>query len=429
MQHDHSYDGEVGQGEVIDSVSSPPPVSQPRGLLTEDLAAIAVAVILLVACCLAVRSNQSEPAADSSASVTYENSLKPWLGMPAEWQGNPLQALGGPSELTRVVGAGVILWIVFALGAGAIGRNIGRVAMAFPIVFLLATLAYVIAENAVVSAYSLEYALWAIIVGLLISNTIGTPRWLRAGVMTEFYIKTGLVIMGAEVLFNKLLALSEKGIVVSWLVTPTVLVATFWFGQRVLRMKSASLNMVISADMSVCGVSAAIATAAACKAKKEELSLAISMSLMFTVAMMVVMPPIIRLLGLSEAVGGAWMGGTIDSTGAVAAAGALLGDEAEKVAIAVKMIQNILIGVVAFFVALYWVTYVEKNPDDRPNIGEVWRRFPKFVLGFVLASIVFSIIYSFPSGDGYVNAVVKGASKSIRGWRFCLAFVSIDLDT
>jgi uncharacterized membrane protein YadS len=182
--------------------------------------------------------------------------------------------------------------------------------------------------------------------------------------------------------------------------------------------------------MSVCGVSAAIATAAACKAKKEELSLAIGISLSFTVIMMVVMPAIIRAAGMSEVLGGAWLGGTIDSTGAVAAAGGMLGDTALAVAATVKMIQNILIGVVAFGVAVYWVMYVERTPGARPSVMEIWYRFPKFVLGFVAASIVFSLIYSTGiSGRVLAETAIDGTTEILRGWFFCLAFVSIGLET
>ena len=196
--------------------------------------------------------------------------------------------------------------------------------------------------------------------------------------------------------------------------------------------------MVISADMSVCGVSAAVATSAACKAKKEELSLAIGLSLMFTVVMMVVLPAVIQGMGLNPVVGGAWMGGTIDATGAVVAAGTALGDEGATVAATVKMIQNILIGVVAFGVAYYWTTRVENtntraediDTSERVTLIEIWRRFPKFILGFVAASLIFSIIYAASSsGPDIVNATVKGSTKTLRGWFFCLAFVSIGLDT
>jgi uncharacterized membrane protein YadS len=189
--------------------------------------------------------------------------------------------------------------------------------------------------------------------------------------------------------------------------------------------------MVIAADMSVCGVSAAIATAAACRAKKEELSLAIGMSLSFTVIMMVAMPAAIQSMGMSNVLGGAWMGGTIDATGAVAAAGMMLGEDALQVAATVKMIQNILIGVVAFCVAMFWVLRVEgKEGGATPSVMEIWARFPKFILGFVAASVVFSVLYAtLANGPQIIDAVIKGSTKTFRGWFFCLAFVSIGLET
>ena len=238
---------------------------------------------------------------------------------------------------------------------------------------------------------------------------------------TEFYIKTGLVLLGAEVLFNRLLALGTRGILPSWTVTPIVLIGTYIFGQKVLKMESRSLNMVICADMSVCGVSAAIATAAACKAKKEELSLAIGLSLAFTVAMMVVMPPIIEWMGLGPVLGGAWIGGTIDSTGAVAAAGGMLGETGLAVAATVKMIQNILIGFVAFGVAVYWVTVVERGRNEPASQRgcEIWRRFPKFVLGFLAASLLFSSLsLGGPELQATTGAVISGTSETLRAGCF-----------
>ncbi|MCP4511416.1 MAG: putative sulfate exporter family transporter, partial [Fuerstiella sp.] len=206
--------------------------------------------------------------------------------------------------------------VLFTIATQIRGLSGAKFLKAFPVVFLLATLAYVMAAQSVVKAYNLEYALWALMVGLIISNTVRTPEFLKPAVVTEFYIKTGLVLLGAEVLMTRLLALGAPGVMVAWVVTPVVLISTYIFGQKVLKMESRSLNMVISADMSVCGVSAAIATASACKAKKEELSLAIGMSLSFTVMMMIVLPAIIKAVGMGEILGGAWLGGTIDSTGA-----------------------------------------------------------------------------------------------------------------
>jgi uncharacterized membrane protein YadS len=210
----------------------------------------------------------------------------------------------------------------------------------------------------------------------------------------------------------------------------------YFFGTRVLKMASKSLVIIVAAATSVCGVSAAIATGAAVKAKKEELTLAVGMTLIFTVLMMIAMPVMIRAVGMDEQVGGAWMGGTIDATGAVVAAGALLGDNAEVVAAIVKMIQNILIGVLAFVVAVLWVTRVERDPGaPRPSATEIWHRFPKFIVGFVAASLVFSfvLIPAFGGGQAGLDAVernvIGAVTKTSRDWLFCLAFVAIGLES
>jgi uncharacterized integral membrane protein (TIGR00698 family) len=362
--------------------------------------------------------------------------LKRWLAKPGTWASNPRDAFYDAKSATSLLPGIAVTWLASALVLAVVLRCSGQASLtqfvaSYTGVFVLAILAYVLSEQEVVSHYNLEYPLWALFVGLAISNTVGMPGWMRPAVRTELYIKIGLILLGAEVLMNKLLALGVPGVFVAWVVTPTVLIGTYLFGQYVLRIPSKSLNMVISADMSVCGVSAAIATAAACRAKKEELSLAIGISLAFTVIMMVAMPLTIKWFGMSDVLGGAWIGGTIDSTGAVAAAGEILGNTAMEVATTIKMIQNILIGVVAFFVAVYWVRYVDRSSaDNAPGLSEVWIRFPKFVLGFLATSVIFSYLHtSGLAGQVLADAVVGGTTKALRGWLFCLAFVSIGLES
>lgn len=409
---------------------------------SEDWWAIWCAGVLLLASFAAVWTilpTDLTQQINAGESVKLISPLKAWLGKPGKWTDNPTDAFyrsasadsTAVNTMIGVLGAFVAIAILFGIANALRGRSALGFLKAFPVVFLLATLAYVMAGQSVVSAYNLEYALWALLVGLVISNTIGTPGLLKPAVLTEFYIKTGLVLLGAEVLMSRLMALGIPGIFVAWVVTPVVLISTYIFGQKILKMESRSLNMVIAADMSVCGVSAAIATAAACKAKKEELSLAIGLSLTFTVVMMIVMPAIIKAVGMSEVLGGAWLGGTIDSTGAVAAAGAVLGDQALEVAATVKMIQNILIGVTAFCVAIYWVSRVERDSSgQRPGVSEIWYRFPKFVLGFILVSILFSVLHAkLIAGPEIVDAVIGGSTKTFRDWFFCLAFISIGLET
>jgi len=337
------------------------------------------------------------------------------------------------NQIPYLIGLMIFMAIFFGIGIQVMGRSAKEFFIGFIFVFVIAVLAYIAAGNGTMKHYGIGYAAWAILFGMIISNTVGTPAWVMPAVQTEYYIKTGLVLLGAEILFGKILSIGIPGIFVAWVVTPIVLLTTFWFGQKIVKMPSKTLNITVSADMSVCGVSAAIATAAACRAKKEELTLAGGLSLVFTSIMMILMPAFIKAVGMPHVLGGAWMGGTIDATGAVAAAGAFLSDRALYVAATIKMIQNVLIGVIAFCVAVYWVAKVERLPDQQVSPMEIWHRFPKFVLGFIVASIFFSLMYaSFGKDVGYVfldHGAIRGMSKIFRGWFFCLAFTSIGLAT
>ncbi len=371
--------------------------------------------------------------------LMFGDSLKGWINKPGEWVRSPI-------ELLDDVKAGVPVWASTLVSLSVVGGILAFIfwtesqtakgLIAFATVACLAVAAMVLAGQEVIKYFNLEYVLWALLIGAIVGNTIGVPAWIKPAVRGEFYIKLGLVLLGMEVLMAKLVVLGLPGILVSWVVTPIVLITTFWIGNRLIKIDSPSLTITIASDMSVCGVSAAIATAAACRAKKEELSLAVSLSLAFTAIMMVVMPLLIRVIGMDDLVGGAWMGGTIDSTGAVAAAGAALGERALLVATTIKMIQNILIGVIAFAVSLYWTTYypeadsADGQREHTPGFfGEVWKRFPKFVLGFVAVSIVASVIdASGPQGSDLIKQTIDLLTKEIRGWLFCLAFVCIGFE-
>jgi len=346
-----------------------------------------------------------------------------------KWTDNPLTAF--PADLILplvllVIGLGVLT----AIGVAFMKLDVKRYLAGFLVVMVLSTLSYFLANQATMKAWGIGYAIWALGIGLVIANTVGTPEWILKGARSEMFIKTGLVLLGAEILFNRILKLGGPGLMVAWIVTPTVIIFMWLFGTRYLKMTNKPLVIIIAAATSVCGVSAAIATSAACRSKKDDLTLAVGMTMIFTVLMMVLMPPFAKFIGLSPAVAGAWLGGTIDSTGAVVAAGAFLGEKAEQVAAVVKMIQNVLIGLVAFAVAVFWVTRVDReaDPDHKPTLMEVWYRFPKFILGFVAASVVFSFMLMPLLGETRVDSILN-QTKAFRGWLFCMAFVAIGLES
>lgn len=411
----------------------------------EDWLIVLLGSVLLALCTQFVRI---KPAEEESVKVTagkatagkatVENLGKGKIAKLEQWVSDPTDAIYSKAGAKKSYNQGWPLAFTFCVVSVLVAPLAMYKGMAprqyftgVAVLFLLGTFAFVLAGQAVIKQYNFEYVLWALMLGLLISNTVGVPEFLRPMLIGDSLIKLGLVLFGAEVLFGKLIVLGVPGIFTSWLVTPVVLISTYWFGQKVLKMESPSLNMVISADMSVCGVSAAIATGAACRAKREEVSYAIGVSLLFTAIMMVVQPWFVLWSGMDKIVGAAWMGGTIDSTGAVAAAGAVLGKEAETVASTVKMIQNVLIGVIAFGVAAYWsARHGAEGADAKIGVGEIWKRFPKFVFGFIGASLVFSFLPQwFGLTASGVETLTKDLTTPLRMWLFCLAFVAFGLET
>lgn len=329
--------------------------------------------------------------------------------------------------LCKLLLTGLVLGVLFSAGVKLMGEKVRSFAPAFGVLYLLAIVVRLISAEYTLNHY-LEWAFWALIVGLLIANTVKVPDWLRPAVKTEFYIKTGLVVMGFSVLFSNIAKFGLYGLGIAWIVTPVVIIFMWYFGTRILKMNNKPLVITLAAATSVCGTSAAIATGAAAKAKKEDLSMAVSISIIFTILMMVFEPMIIKYFGMTPIMGGSLIGGTVDSTGAVVVAGTALGPEAQQAAVLVKSIQNILIGFIAFFVALFFATKVDKEHGTKVGINEVWYRFPKFILGFFVASLVASFVIMPAYGAEQVGAINKVLDQ-YKNWAFVLAFASIGLDT
>lgn len=392
---------------------------------SEDWLSVWIGFIVIAVACIAVATGAFDFSAMNFKTWTLGESL-------TEAQSAKIVPLGqqlasGAFWIKTLVTFGV-LGLLFTIGAKLTGEKVRKFLPAFVGVFLLSIVVRMISAEFTLNRY-LEWAFWALIVGMLISNTIGTPKWLKPAVRTEFYIKTGLVIMGFSVLFSNIAKFGLYGLGIAWLVTPVVILFMWWFGTRVLKMDNKPLVITMASATSVCGTSAAIATGAASKCKKDDLTMTISISIIFTVLMMVVEPIIIKACGMSPIMGGALIGGTVDSTGAVAVAGSVLGGEAEKAAVLVKMIQNILIGFIAFFVAVFFATSVGRKEGEKVGAGEIWNRFPKFILGFFVASLIASfVILPLDGGKELVSGINKVLGQ-YKNWCFVLAFTCIGLDT
>src|SRR3972149_3470158 len=317
---------------------------------------------------------------------------------------------------------GIAFWILSTIGIVLMGASVGKYIIGFPIVYALAWLSQFIAGNSTINYWGLEYVIFALVIGLFISNVIGIPDWLREAVRTEYYIKTGLVILGAGILFFEIVQAGGLGIGQALLVVTVIWYACFWLSRK-LRVDD-EFAVILSTAVSICGVSAAIAACGAIQGDKKKLSYVTSLVLIIAVPMMVIMPWIAKATGMNDLVAGAWLGGTLDTSASVVAAGALISEAAMKAGVIVKFSQNVLIGVAAFLLSVWWTFKEGAKTGERPSAGVIWERFPKFVLGFLVASIVFSFLLD----TSTVNAT-KGLLGGFRTVWFALAFTCIGLET
>jgi uncharacterized membrane protein YadS len=296
------------------------------------------------------------------------------------------------------------------------------------IVFLLAIAAWWLTRS--VSAMTLpfeipgrvlEFPIWAVIMGLVgngLLKLFGAKDIVRPGVRTEFFLKVGLVLLGTGINLSLLATAAGGAVVQAFIMITSVFFFTWWVAGR-LGLDD-KLRAVMSTALAVCGVSAAIAAAGAVAAKKEQVTYVTTLVIIVALPMMVISPLIASGLHLPDAVAGAWFGGNIDTTAAVIGAATIFSEQAQKVASIVKSTQNALIGLVAFLLALYFSTRTSEAAQHRPSLGMIWGRFPKFVLGFIIASVLYTL--------GLVDGGRGTALEALKNWAFTLAFVGMGFD-
>lgn len=320
---------------------------------------------------------------------------------------------------------GLLFLVLSAVAIALSGGSSGRYALGFLLIFVLGIVSLIIAGNKTINYYGLEYVIFALVIGLLLGNLTTVPAWLKEAARSEFFIKTGLVILGTSVLFTDIVKAGLPGILQAVFVVSVVWFFALWLSRK-LKVDD-EFGVILASAVAICGVSAAIVASGAIKGDKKKLSYITTLVLLVAIPMLVIQPWLIKHLQMPEIVGGAWLGGTLDTTASVTAAAQLVGPVATKAGVIIKFSQNVLIGFAAFFIALWW-TYRKGKPTapqdrEQPSLGVVWERFPKFVLGFIAASLLFSFLV--PSATG---KSVSGILNSLRTIWFALAFVAIGLE-
>ncbi|MBV8464465.1 MAG: putative sulfate exporter family transporter [Burkholderiales bacterium] len=314
----------------------------------------------------------------------------------------------------------------------------------FIFVYLLAVLVFALGQWTKANYYNLEPPLVALLLGLFISNVIGLPKWLDAGFRVEFYIKTGIILLGATVPFTLIAWAGPTAILQASIVSLTTFLVIFFVARRLGLERQ--LAAVLGAGGAVCGVSAAIAVAGAVGAKKEHAPVAITVVIVWAIVMIFALPFASHALHLPTGVAGAWIGTSefADAAGIAAAqtyggyAGqdgiAGTGDQAVWAFTLMKVVgRDAWIGIWAFVLAIVSITrWDEADSGRKADAGEIWRRFPKFVLGFLAASLIVTWIshdYSIADYNKRVVPTLVGPIKDLRTWAFIFCFLSIGLTT
>jgi len=266
---------------------------------------------------------------------------------------------------------------------------------------------------------NIEYVLWAIVIGLVIANTVGVPRIFQPGVATyEFWLKTGIVLLGSRFLLGDVLHLGG----ISLLLVAVALTLSLSFMHllgRTFKLKP-KLTSLLAIGSAICGVSAIIAAKPSIDADDEDASYAIAAILALGAISLFTFPLIGHSLHLSDKAYGLWAGLAVDNTAEATAAGALYSDAAAKVAVLAKTTRNALIGFVVLAYALYWSSRGQAKVIGN-KAAFLWRKFPKFVLGFLFISLFATL--------GFFTKPQLTSLANLSRWAFLLTFAGVGLRT
>jgi uncharacterized integral membrane protein (TIGR00698 family) len=343
-------------------------------------------------------------------------------------------------------GAQFLLWtVLFSVAVKAIGYRLSEFVPAFVFVYVLSLLIFVLGQWTQASVYGFEPPLVALLLGLLVSNFIGLPRRLDAGFRVEFYIKTGIVLLGATLPFTLIVWAGPVAILQASIVSLTTFFIIYAVARRLgLEQRFAA---TLGVGGAVCGVSAAIAISGAIGTRKEHSSIAIATVIVWAIVMIFLLPFVARLLELPAGIGGAWIGTSEFADAAGLAAAQSYGNIADNLPnidgtseqalsafTLMKVVgRDVWIGIWAFVLAIVATTRWERGTTAAGNpAAQVWLRFPKFVLGFLIASLLVTAIvsgYTLAEYDSRVTPALIAPIRNLRTWAFIFCFFSIGLTT
>ena len=336
-----------------------------------------------------------------------------------------------------------IMWAaIFTFSSYLIGFKPREFLLSFSFVYVVAVLIAVLSRWKAMTSLNLEAPLVSLIIGLSIGNFLKMPEWMDSGFRVEYYIKTGIVLLGATLPFSLIAYAGPVAFVQATVVAVITFLVIFLAATKIFSLDR-RFAACLGAGGAVCGVSAAIAMAAAVKAKKEHVSMAITVVIIWAMIFIFALPFVAGLMNLHPGVAGAWIGTSEFADAAGFAAATQYGsmyetrfgfgeDEAIWAFTLMKVLgRDIWIGLWAFIMAIIAITRWEIR-EEKPSPVEIWYRFPKFVVGFLVASVIITTIsagYSLAEYNEMLKPLVISPVKTLRSWTFIFTFFSIGLTT
>lgn len=360
------------------------------------------------------------------------SSIKPISVSIPKWKefGTVTAALG------KSFGSFVLLFLVFlglfSIAVKILGHKLREFIPGFTIIFIMSVLVTIFGSWEWAQKYQLEAPLVALAAGMIISNLVPLPGWFETALRTEFYVKVGIVLLGATLPFTLIIQAGPIAFGQATVIAVTTFLSIYWAGTKLFGLDR-RFAATLGAGGSICGVSASIAVGGAVKAEKEHVSVSISLVVVWAIVMIYMLPILIKLMGIPAGPAGAWIGTSEFADAAGIAAAAAIGDKAITTFTLMKVVgRDMFIGIWCFILALVSITKWEKRENGtKPDAGEIWYRFPKFVLGFFIASALLTLLLAGADAatSKKITSEIIGPLKNLRTWAFVFCFLAIGLTT
>ena len=340
-----------------------------------------------------------------------------------------------------------LLWLALVTAAlAALGHRPGRVVPAFALLYVVSIGILSVGQWTEAVTYNLEPPLLALALGLAVANTGLLPRTADSAFRVEFFIKLGVVLLGATLPLSLLVWAGPVALLQASIVSIVTFGVIFGSG-RALGLDP-RFAATLGGGGAVCGVSAAIAVAAAVGGRRQDTGVVISIVILWAIVMIFALPFAAAALHMPAGVGGAWIGTSefADAAGLAAAqsygtlAAHLPGappGEAERAVASFTLMKvvgrDVWIGIWALVLSIVAAArWDDIGIANRAGPGEIWRRFPKFVLGFLAASVLLTLLAARIGHAAFTHDATPHLVAPLKNFRteaFAFGFLAIGLTT